>query len=333
MADVMPPPPSRSSGDRARTPLAAFRRQLVKTVFAEPVDLHGKTMVVTGAAEGSLGFETSRILAGWGASVAVTTRADTGAVVAVLQDTLEHDAAARLQGHPLDLTDRASVAGFANWVNATYPAGIDVLVNNAGVHLDLLSRWKEPQLSEDGHELQWRINYLGTMQLTNALLPALEKRANATGDARIVNVVSHLHKRGANSDLFGATRPYESWNAYGNSKLALMHATNELQRRYAEAGLQAYCLHPGAVCTNVAARGLEEVPALKSLRNALLSVESFFLKTPEEGAQTQVHCATHPGLPGGLYYQECEPLEPSAECQDSEVAGRLWDETLRWVQG
>ena len=284
--------------------------------------------------------------------MAVTTRARTDALVTALRETLEGDAAARVQGHPLDLSNRTSVAAFADWVNATYPGGIDVLVNNAGVHLDLLSRWKEPHLSEDGYELQWRINYLGTMQLTHALLPALDKRAKATGDeawlyhnirgaffpaetgdARIVNVVSHLHERGANGDLFGATRTYESWNAYGNSKLALMHATYELQRRYADSGLQAYCLHPGAVCTNVAARGLEDVPALANLRNALLSVESFFLKTPEEGAQTQVHCATHPGLPGGLYYQECEPHEPSAECQDSEVARRLWDETERWVRG
>lgn len=333
MVDAMPLPSSRASSHRARGPLAAIRRRLVKTAFAEPVDLHGKTMVVTGAAEGSLGFETARMLARWGALVAVTTRAETDAVVVALQETLDQDAAARVDGHPLDLSNRASVAEFANWVNATYPDGIDVLVNNAGVHLDLLSRWREPRLSEDGHELQWRINYLGTMQLTEALLPALARRARATGDARIVNVVSHLHKRGANTDLFGATRPYESWNAYGNSKLALIHATNELQRRYADAGLQAYCLHPGAVCTNVAARGLEEAPALQSLRNALLSVESFFLKTPKEGAQTQVYCATHPRLPGGLYYQECEPLEPSRECQDSEVAGRLWDETLCWVRG
>ena len=238
-----------------------------------------------------------------------------------------------MQGPPLDLCDRASVTAFVDWVNTRYPGGVDVLVNNAGVHLDLLSRWKEPHLSGDGHELQWRINYLGTMHLTDALLPALHERAKATGDARIVNVGSHLHERGANADLFGATRPYESWNAYGNSKLALIHATTELQRRYADSGLQAYCLHPGAVCTNVAARGLEEVPALQSLRNALLSVESFFLKTPAEGAQTQVHCASSPGLPGGLYYQECEPLEPSSDCRDSEVAGRLWDETQRWIQG
>jgi hypothetical protein len=83
----------------------------------------------------------------------------------------------------------------------------------------------------------------------------------------------------------------------------------------------------------VAARGLEDVPVLQSLRNALLSVESFFLKTPAEGAQTQVHCASYPGLPGGLYYQECEPLEPSSDGQDSEVAGRLWDETRNWIEG
>ena len=316
---------------RSETLFGGLRGKIVKTAYAEPVDLSGRTMIVTGAALDSLGFETARILAAWGASVVVTTRANTETLVDALRATLPGGDDDRVSGHPLDLSDRASVTTFGKWFVSTHGGQLDVLVNNAGVHLDLLSRWKEARLSDDGFELQWRINYLGTMQLTHLLLPALEKGASATGDARIVNVVSHLHKRGLNADLFGTTRSYESWNAYGNSKLALMHATNELQRRYAGTGLQAYCLHPGAVCTNVAARGLEEAPTLAKVRSALISVESFFLKTPAEGAQTQVHCATHPRLPGGLYYQECEPLEPSAECRDAEVAARLWDETTGWV--
>jgi hypothetical protein len=84
------------------------------------------------------------------------------------------------------------------------------------------------------------------------------------------------------------------------------------------------------VSTNVADRGLEGTWAQR-IRRALLPVEGLFLKTPEEGAQTQVHCATAPGLPGGIYYDECAPAEVSPESSDTEVARRLWDETAAWV--
>jgi NAD(P)-dependent dehydrogenase (short-subunit alcohol dehydrogenase family) len=286
-------------------------------------------MVVTGAAVGSLGYETARVLAAWGANVIVTTRSDPASIVARISDTLR-PGSGRVQGQPLDLSERASVDRFADWLDRVHP-GLDALVNNAGAHLDLLSRWTEPRMSTDGFEAQWRINYLGTAHLTRRLLPALLRRAGAAGEARVVNVSSHLHERGANADLFGATRPYESWNAYGNSKLALIHMANELQRRYGPDGLRAYSLHPGSVYTNVAARGLEEAPTLVRLREVLAPIEAFFLKSPLEGAQTQVHCATCEGLPGGLYYQECEPINPSPDALDEAVAARLWDETTAWV--
>jgi NAD(P)-dependent dehydrogenase (short-subunit alcohol dehydrogenase family) len=309
---------------------SAVRNRLVKTVFAEPVSLYGKTAIVTGAALGSLGFETARVLASWGATVIVTVRADTGPVVSALKRLLGAETPS-IDGHPLDLAHRESVAEFVGWVRSTHP-NIDVLVNNAGVHLDLVSRWKEPKLTSDGFETHWRINYLGTAHLTHQLLPVLLGRAQTTGDARVVNVSSHLHERGANADLFGATRKYSSWNAYGNSKLALVHMANELERRHGEAGLRAYSLHPGSVCTNVAARGLEDIPRLMKLRNALIPIESFFLKSPLEGAQTQVHCASRPGLCGGLYYQECEPIAPSEDSENAEVASRLWDTTVDWIE-
>lgn len=316
-----------------RRPLARTKRRLfVKTALAERVDLVGKKMIVTGASPGSLGFETARTLADWGAKVTVTTRKDTEATLAALSTALRQTDGARcVEGHPLDLCEANSVVRFVEWYFAKHGSELDVLVNNAGVHLDLMSKWKEPHVTADGFEIQWRTNYLGTMHLTHLLLPALKKAAERTGEARIVNVASKLHLKGSNSQLFEQTEPYDSWKAYGRSKLALVHATFEAQRRFAsQQGVQSYCLHPGAVSTNVAARGLEGTWA-GPVRNALLAVEGVFLKSPEEGAQTQIHCATAPGLPGGIYYEECAPGEVSPESNDAEVASRLWNETKAWV--
>jgi retinol dehydrogenase-12 len=310
-----------------------IRKRFVSATYAEAVDLTGKMIIVTGATPGSLGFETARTLASWGASVVITTRSNPDAAADALRARLQYsDARQRIDAHALDLSYSDSVASFARWFAGAHGDRLDVLINNAGIHLDLLSRWTEPQLTDDGFEIQWRTNYLGTARLTHLLLPLLEKTGQATGDARIVNVVSHLHKKGSNDDLFEVTRPYNSWAAYGNSKLALMHMTTELQRRYAEKSrLQAYCLHPGSVFTHVADKGLEGTGVIEKVRSALSPVEAFFLKTPDEGAQTQIHCATYPRLPGGLYYEDCRPAEASKDAQDAGVAARLWAETEAWV--
>ena len=311
-----------------------FRKLFVRTTYAEPVDLAGKVVIVTGTGSGSLGFATARALAKWRASVVVTTRSNTDAIVEELRAELPDDEArARVTGHSLDLSDPDSVEGFTRWFIGTRGDKLDVLVNNAGVHLDLLSKWKEPHLTGDGFETHWRINYLGTVHLTHRLLPLLQKAGDGTGDARIVTVGSQLYKKGSNEDMFETTRPYSSWNAYGNSKLALMHMTSEIQRRYANRShLQAYCLHPGAVFTRVADKGLEGTGLIEKVRGAMSPIEAFFLKTPDEGAQTQIHCATHPALEGDVYFTECQPTQTGEDARDAEVAGRLWESTLAWIR-
>jgi NAD(P)-dependent dehydrogenase (short-subunit alcohol dehydrogenase family) len=305
-----------------------FRSFVVKVSFATPVDLQGKQIIITGTSPGSIGFETARILASWGARVIVTARRNIDTTIVALRSASGGD----VEGHALDLTDEVSVINFVDWYRKTQGNRLDVLVNNAGVHLDLRSQWKTPQLTRDGFEIHWRTNYLGTMQLTHGLLPLLRQTSRETGDARIVNVVSMLHKRGENQFMFEPSPHYKSWDAYGLSKLALVHATFELQRRYAADHVQAFCLHPGAVFTNIAGKGLEGNPVLSSIRNRFAFLEAFILLTPEEGAQTPVHCATKSGLAGGLYYKDCAPAIPGKESADASASSRLWVITNEWLE-
>jgi NAD(P)-dependent dehydrogenase (short-subunit alcohol dehydrogenase family) len=292
---------------------------------AARVDLRGRGIIITGASPGSLGAATARILSEWGADVVVTTRSDSDVAAQSIGPTVV--------GHSLDLTDAASVAAFARWYDERCgSAGLDALINNAGIHLDLRSTWKEPTRTSDGEEIHWRTNYLGAMQLTHLLLPAVARAGQRTGDARVVNVVSTLHRRGRNEFLFAPLTPYNSWNAYGQSKLALVHAASQLTDRYAEDHVRGYAVHPGSVYSNIADRGLEGHRVISAARRLLAPIESRMLASPEDGAQTSVFCATAPDLAAG-YYQDCQATEPSDEAKDAAVAARLWDDTARWVGG
>lgn len=305
--------------------LKRLRRAVVRPGIAAPQELSGRRIVVTGAGPGSIGYETAKQLARWGAHVIVTRRS--GAVELAAELARCGDVC----GHDLSLDDAGSVAAFVTWC-AQRGDSLDVLINNAGVHLDLMSEWKAPKLSADGHEIQWRTNHLGPFQLTLGLLPLLRRAASRTGDARVVNVVSQLHSNCQNEDLFTARVPYNSWVAYGASKLAQVHVAFEIERRFGAEGLHGYCLHPGSVYTNVAARGLEGKALIGQVRRWLAPAERFALMTPEEGAQTSVYCATAPRLTGGRYFTRCAPAEVSAQARVAGVGARLWDETHAWLQ-
>ena len=313
-----------------------LRKPFFNTPFASEVNLAGKHVIVTGVGAGSLGYATARELARWGATVIVTTRRDTNRIVQSLTQELSGQVpAARIDGHDLDLCDADSVNQFVNWYLQNHGERLDVLVNNAGVHLDLMSKWKQPKLSEGGYEIQWRTNYLGTAHLTHSLLPLLQETGVQQGDARIVNVVSQIHSRGNNEALFDPETSYNSWKFYGLSKLAMIHFSNELNRRLAAShNVQSYSLHPGGkggTYTNVADRGFEGSPIIGFLRRLGAPIERLYMSSALEGAQTQIYCATAPGAKGGYYYVDCDISQASPDTHDRQAAERLWQQTSEWV--
>ncbi|GAA3524288.1 SDR family NAD(P)-dependent oxidoreductase [Nocardioides daeguensis] len=258
--------------------------------------------IVTGAGPRSIGRAVADALLADGWDVVVTRR-----------DTL-------------DLADRASVAAFA----ASYAEQadrLDLLVNSAGIHLDLGSRWKEPQLV-DGHEIHWRTNYLGTVDLTTALLPLLLAAPSPT----VVHLVSQLHDRGTTDQLLGRPVDYDSWASYGTSKLGLVHHAALLAETYGDRGLRALAVHPGSVSTNIANRGLETRPLLRRLRNLALPLERRTLMTPEESAAHLVRIATDPSSGSG-YYRKSRPVDPAPAAGDLAAREALAATTEAWLAG
>ena len=318
--------------------LTKMTRHLFRLMFtshprAATCDLSGKVIIVTGASPNSVGYATAKQLLIWGATVVITSRSETEQTADTLRQSLDAQLdSGDVVGHTLDLTDVGSVQKFCQWYQQRFGNQLDVLINNAGIHLDLLGQWQQPTLSDDGHEIHWRTNYLGTAMLTHLLLPCLKHTGLEFGEARVVNVSSHLHCKGLNAEFFAPQRAYNSWQAYGQSKLALLHHAFELQRLYAKShNIQAYSLHPGSIATEISHKGLADTGFVQKMRQYLAPLEAMILLSPDEGAQTQLLCATASDLLSGGYYQRCELNEASSEAMDHSVAHRLWLTTENWI--
>jgi NAD(P)-dependent dehydrogenase (short-subunit alcohol dehydrogenase family) len=273
---------------------------------ADLPDLTGRTFVVTGANSG-IGLVAARALAKAG-----------GGVVLAVRDMARGEAAAQtIQGdrevRPLDLADLASVRSFADG----WAGDLDVLINNAGVMAP------PKQRTRDGFELQFGTNHLGHFALTNLLLPRITDR--------VVTVSSGAHRTGTIrlDDLNWERRTYARWAAYGQSKLANLLFTLELQRRLEEAGsrVRAVAAHPGWAATNLQSH-TENV-----LQNAVMAIGNRLIAQSDEmGALPTLYAATQ-GVAGNAYvgpdgFREGRGYPTlvgrTAAASDAEMARRLW---------
>src|SRR3954470_23418289 len=184
-------------------------------------DQTGRIAVVTGANSG-LGLVAARELARHGALVVMACRnLDKGRAA-------QAEVAATASGpkpelEELDLASLASVRAFAERFRQGQEH-LDLLINNAGVMAPPRKR------TADGFELQFGTNHLGHFALTNLLLPLMTDR--------VVTVSSAAHRLGTIrlDDLNWERRRYRRWAAYGQSKLANLLFTLELDRRLAVEG-------------------------------------------------------------------------------------------------
>jgi NAD(P)-dependent dehydrogenase (short-subunit alcohol dehydrogenase family) len=245
-------------------------------------DQTGKVAIVTGANSG-IGYEEARGLALRGAQVILACRDEKkGAAAAGRICEEQPDALAEFAR--LDLADLSSVRQFVE-AFTTHHDRLDILINNAGV-------MAVPELRQtaDGFEMQFGTNHLGHFALTGLLLDTLMHTPNA----RVVTVSSSAHNMGRiNFDNLNAEQSYNRWVAYGESKVANLLFTYELQRRFEAAGADAIAVaaHPGWTATN-----LQGDAGLFRFFNPLIAMQ------PEQGALPTLYAATAPDVSGGEYY-------------------------------
>jgi NAD(P)-dependent dehydrogenase (short-subunit alcohol dehydrogenase family) len=279
---------------------------------AELPSFAGRTAIVTGANSG-LGEVAAYELARVGAHVILAVRdpAKGAAAAERMTGPKTGPKTGQVEVRQLDLLDLSSVHSFADGI-----AEADVLINNAGIMA------ANHGLTADGFERHIGTNHLGHFALTNLLLPKLTDR--------VVTVSSLLHMIGYISlkDLNWQSRPYSRWLAYGQSKLANLLFTSELQQRLDTVGssLRALAAHPGWSHTNLQGR------SGRRLSDAVVLAADRVVSTDADFGARQTLYAVSQDLPGNTFvgprfglYGRTQPISRRWPAKRATTAAALWE--------
>ncbi|MDM3854806.1 MAG: SDR family NAD(P)-dependent oxidoreductase [Aphanizomenon gracile PMC649.10] len=274
----------------------------------------GRIVIVTGSSSG-IGYETARVLANKQASVIIAVRnleKGNKALAKIIQQNKDAD----VRVMELDLANLASVKNFAENFQKNY-SRLDLLINNAGVMIPPYSK------TTDGFELQFGTNHLGHFALTGQLLKLLI----STQGSRIVNVSSGAHNFGKLDfdDLNWEKRNYAQWTAYGDSKLANLYFTYELDRKLKEQGINTLvnASHPGWTATELQ----------RTAGDVMKYLNGIFAQDITMGALPTLRAAIEEGLKGTEYFGPNGFMEISGYpvkvesnqlSKDRAIAQKLW---------
>ncbi len=274
------------------------------------IDLHGKTVIVTGGHSG-IGLETTKIFSEAGATIIVGARDTIKArqTLAAIKNVIISE---------LDLSEPLSVNKFTNEYRKSFDR-CDLLINNAGIMATPLLR------NSLGYEMQFATNHLGHFQLTANLWNELRK-----SEARVICLSSLGHRFSGIQfeDPNFNIHSYEKWTAYGQSKTANSLFAVHLDKIGKEYGVRAFAVHPGRITSTDLNRFMsdEEKATATSATSTIPNYVPSYIKSIEQGAATTVWCATSPQLDniGGVYCADCD-VSPIVENDSLQVNGvRRW---------
>jgi NAD(P)-dependent dehydrogenase (short-subunit alcohol dehydrogenase family) len=260
-------------------------------------DLTGKTVLVTGSTDG-LGREVALRVARLGAHVIVHGRnQERGNAVVSEIETIGKGGA---KFYAADFASLAEVRTLAQAIRRDYKR-LDVLVNNAGIWI------RDRQVSKDGHELHFAVNYLAGFLLTRELLPLI----TASAPSRIVNVSSLAQSPIDFTDVM-LERPGRAAQGYGQSKLAQVLFTVDLAAELKDRNVIVTALHPATMMDTSMVREVG-MPARS---------------TVDEGATAVMQQITGT-VQSGQYYNGLQPARPNAQANDEAARAKLRELSTR----
>ncbi|XP_033017044.1 retinol dehydrogenase 11-like [Lacerta agilis] len=282
-----------------------------------PVDLRGKTAVVTGANSG-IGKCVALELARRNARTILACRSrerGEAAVEEIRRATGNPDVHLRI----LDTSSMASVRNFARQF-LQEERQLHILVNNAG------SAGLPFEVTSEGLSLMFATNYLGHFLLTNLLLDAMKSSA----PSRIVNVSSFRHHKGKVNVHFlsGKEQPKNFDKGYCSTKLMNVLFTVELARRLQGTGVTVNALNPGLVRTEI----MQNYSWCARLLFHVMGI--LFFKSPTQGSFSTTYCAVSEeveGISGKYFDSDCSLASPSPLARDPTIGRKLWEASEKLV--
>jgi NAD(P)-dependent dehydrogenase (short-subunit alcohol dehydrogenase family) len=264
---------------------------------AVAMDMSGKTILITGSTDG-VGRRVAERLAAMGAFVLIHGR---NAIRAEDLVSRIRNAGGKTAYYLADFSSLNEVRTLADAVERDH-GRLDLLINNAGIGTSGGDSGR--QVSRDGHELRFAVNYLAGFLLTRRLLPLLQ----ASSPARIVNVSSAGQQPIDFSDVM-LTHGYSGVRAYCQSKLAQIMFTLDLAEELAGSGITANCLHPATYMDTTMVRLSGVTP----------------ISTVDQGADAILNLATGDDLDGraGLYFDGLRPARANVQAYDAAARQKL----------
>lgn len=267
-------------------------------------EVANQTILITGATDG-IGEITARKLADRGAHLLIHGR-NSEKLDRVAREIPEETGNQTIEKYLADFSSLENVRKLADNVLADHKS-IDVLINNAGLGFE-----DERQVSDDGYELRFAVNYLAPFLLTHLLLPALKKAA----PSRIVNV-SSAGQHPIDFDDVMLENHYSATRAYRQSKLALIMFTIDLAQRLKNDDITVNSLHPGTYLNT----------------KMVLEADINPLGEAETGAEAEVYLATSSELKNvtGKYFDQKEESRALDQAYDAEARQKLWKLSKQWT--
>ncbi|MCA0054974.1 MULTISPECIES: SDR family NAD(P)-dependent oxidoreductase [unclassified Mesorhizobium] len=261
------------------------------------MNLKDKIILITGSTDG-VGRVVAQRLGAGGARVLVHGRDAARGKVAIADIEA---AGGEAEFFAADLASLTEVRRLAEAVREK-TARLDILINNAGV--GTAGQNAKRQVSADGYELRFAVNYLAGFLLTEELLPLLK----ASAPARIVNVASAGQQAIDFSDVM-LTHGYSGVRAYCQSKLAQILFTVDLAEQLKGSGVTVNALHPASYMNTTMVRQAGVTP----------------WSSVEIGADAILNLATSSALEGrsGLYFDGLRESRADAQAYDATARQQL----------
>ena len=262
------------------------------------MEMNGKTVLVTGSTDG-VGRYVAAKLAAAGAKVLIHGR--DGGRGRALADEIRGEGHGEAVFYQADLSSLAGARGLAEAVLADNTR-LDIFISNAGIGSQ--NDGPARQVSADGHELRFAVNYLAGFLLAYRLLPLLK----ASAPSRIVNVAS-LGQHPIDFDDVMITKGYSGSRAYAQSKLSQIMFTIDLADELKGTGVTVNSLHPATYMNTTMVRAGGITP----------------ISTVEQGGEAILHLAVGDDMAGksGLFFNGMNQAQANPQAYDAAARKRL----------